>query len=172
MKKFIHWLIETKIELPVISPNDNRELIFGAYGVMKTFIPRISEFGNSETNQFGNSETNPYLLVVWDNKRKIMARGSYNCAVCKNYDVKHGTCHSFGDTVPAPQSFVKERDIGGCAALDFLPFFGSGLEQSKKYEGLQFALAKGYIFRYFNGEIKLLAGPFVIDDKEIDQIKF
>ena len=164
MKNFVHWLVEAKTELPVVPSQDNRELIFGAFGAMKQFIPRIGEFG--EDRPVGDKgyhlETNPYMLVVWDNKRKLLARGSNNCAMCQNYDVKRGTCSSFGQTHPVTQSSMIQHDLGGCVALDFLPFFGGGHEQSKKYEGIQFALEKGYIFRYANGrmEPKPLAGPF------------
>jgi hypothetical protein len=179
MKNFVHWLVEEKTELPVVAPQDNRELIFGAFGAIKQFIPQIGEFGQSDIHK-GMSipgvqqkydigiETNPYLLIVWDNKRKIFARGSNNCAVCQNYDVKRGTCSRYGQTHPVTQDTMQKHDVGGCVALDFLPFFGGGSEQSKKYQGIQFALAKGYIFRYANGQVqpKPLAGPFEIEPKE------
>lgn len=165
MRKFVHWLVEAKTELPVVS-QDTRELIFGAFGALKQFIPRVGEFGEDRPMDKGyHMETNPYMLVVWDNKRKILARGSNNCAVCQNYDVKRGTCSRFGQTQPVTQSTMQQHDVGGCVALDFLPSFGVGHEQSKKYEGIQFALAKGYIFRYANGQIdpKPLAGPLQIE---------
>lgn len=169
MKNFIHWLVEAKTELPVIK-HDDRELIIGAYGAMKQFIPRISEFGQSDT--LGDKsydvlqQTNPYILVVWDNKRKVIARGSNNCAVCKSYDVKKGTCTSSGSPEPATQSFIFKYDFGGCSDLEFLPYFGMNDEANKKYEGLMYAIAKGYIFRYANGKVdpKPLAGPFNIKE--------
>lgn len=158
--KFIEWLIEAKTELPMV-PHDDRDLIFGAYGAMKQFIPQIGEFGHNDIHKEkgfeAHSETNPYLLIVWDNKRKLMFRGSNNCALCTNYNVKKGTCDIWGQSRPMTQSFAMKHDIGGCVGLDFLPGFGAKVgvmpEQSKKYEGLQFALGKGYIFRYANGQL-------------------
>lgn len=184
MKSFIEWL-EAKIDLPVVQ-DDNRELIFGAYGAMKQMPgigPRIAEFGGSSSKKqkLGGQEyqidqdTNPYLLIVWDNNNKLISRGSNNCAVCKNYDIKKRTC-SWPTSRPITQSFIRQHDIGGCVGLDFLPAFGSGHEQNKKYEDMQYELAKGYIFRYAHGKIdtdaagqfKPIAGPFTIDQKEED----
>jgi hypothetical protein len=144
---------------------------------MAQYIPRIGEFGFSNVHKLkGGFEAvhsiNPYLLTIWDNKRKLMFRGSNNCALCTNYDVKKGTCEIWGKSRPMTQSFAREHDVGGCVGLDFLPGFGTKVgampEQSKKYEGLQYALAKGYIFRYANGKLdtKPLAGPFQLEPPE------
>jgi hypothetical protein len=174
-KRFIQWMNETKVSLPVDNSWD-KDLTFGAFGAMKRIIPQIGEFGHNDTHKFGgkfqaDTSMNPWLLVAWDNTNKRLAFGSLNCNVCKKYDTKQRTCSRFDQSHPVTQSSIRQHDIGGCVAIQLIdPLAGGGIMDtgSKKYEGIMAAVGKGAIFHLKRGKLTMLyrPGEIPVDEEE------
>lgn len=136
-----------------------KELVFASLKTMKKILPGLtSEIFVDESLHWSGPDkafelfvgNNPDVLVVYDPKTRLLAKGQFNCFVCTKYDQGH--CNwGPGDSMWLGQKKLLDYSIGGCAGVDLVPLlkeeFGADFP-SKEYNDLMDSIVAGEAYRW------------------------